>query len=158
MAYITILNKHPEFAPILAFWAYREWYKTRSVSFDLVIKSYKERANSEKMPVTWIAIEDGIPVGMVSLKLNDLWSKKELNPWLSSFFVLPEYRNRGIGYQLMRQVIEEAKSFKYPKLYLFTDMSKNHLENYYLNSGWAFFENTKGNDENMIKIFYYNLD
>jgi GNAT superfamily N-acetyltransferase len=104
MAYITLLKKHPDYASILAFWAYREWYKTRSIPFEIIIKSYKERVNAERIPMTWIAIEDDIPAGMVSLKENDLWSKKNLNPWLASLFVLPEYRNRGIGYLLIKQV------------------------------------------------------
>ena len=86
MAYITLLKKHPDYAPILALWAYREWYKTRSIPFDLIIKSYKKRINHEQMPMTWIAIEDDIPAGMVSLKENDLWSRKNLNPWLAFSF------------------------------------------------------------------------
>jgi GNAT superfamily N-acetyltransferase len=157
MAYITLLKNHPEYAPILAFWAYREWYITRSIPFALVIKAYKERINSDKIPITWIAIEDDIPAGMVSLKENDLWSRKDLNPWLASLFVLPEYRNRGIGNLLIRQVIEKTKMLKYPSLYLFTNSDKIPLENYYKKRDWTFLENAKGNDENMIKIFYYNL-
>ncbi|MBN2402463.1 MAG: GNAT family N-acetyltransferase [Spirochaetes bacterium] len=158
MAYITILTKHPEYAPILAFWAYKEWYQTRSITFDLVIKAYEERTKNAKIPVTWIVIEDEIPVGMVSLKENDLWSRKDLNPWLASLFVLPEYRNRGLGYLLIRQVIEKAKSLKYNRLHLFTESDKYNLENYYIKSGWSFLEKEKGNDKNIIKIFYYNLD
>jgi GNAT superfamily N-acetyltransferase len=158
MAYISLLKKHPEYAPILAFWAYREWYKTRSIPLDLVIKSYKDRINSDQIPMTWIVIEDDIPVGMVSIKNNDLWSRKDLNPWLASLFVLPDFRNHGLGYLLIRQVIEKAKSLKYSHLYLFTDSDKTHLENFYTESGWSFLEKSKGNDENIIKIFYYNLD
>jgi GNAT superfamily N-acetyltransferase len=157
MAYITLLKKHPEYASILAFWAYREWYKTRSIPFDLIIKSYKERINHEQMPMTWIAIEDDIPAGMVSLKENDLWSRKNLNPWLASLFVLPEYRNRGIGYLLIKQVIEKTKMLQYPSLYLFTNSDNIQLEKYYTKIGWLFLEEAKGNDENMIKIFNYNL-
>ena len=110
------------------------------------------------MPITWVAIEDGIPAGMVSLKLNDLWSRKDLNPWLSSLFVLEDYRNRGIGSQLIGQVIETAKMLKFPKLYLFTDTGKIHLDGYYLKSGWSFLEKADGNDGAIINIFYYNFD
>jgi GNAT superfamily N-acetyltransferase len=157
MAYISHLKKHPEYAPILAFWAYREWYKSRSIPFDLVIKSYKERINSDQIPMTWIAIEDDIPVGMVSIKNNDLWSRKDLNPWLASLFVLPDYRRRGVGFMLIKQVIEKTNLLQYPSLYLFTDYDNNQLGKYYTKTGWSFLEKAKGNDENMINIFYYNL-
>ncbi len=157
MTKITLLKEHPDYAPILAFWSYREWYNTRSIPFDLVIKSYKKRTRTERLPITWTAIEDDIPVGMVSLKENDVWSKKDLNPWLASLYVLPEYREHGIGRMLIDQAIEKAKLLRYPLLYLFTDQADKRLEKYYTKSGWSFFEKTKGNDENMINIFYYNL-
>jgi GNAT superfamily N-acetyltransferase len=158
MIKIELLKNHPDYAPILAFWAYQEWYQQRSIPFDLVIKSYKGRARSEKIPITWIAVEDGIPVGMASLKENDIWSRKNLNPWLASLFVLPEYRKRGIGFMLINQVIEKSKLLQHPLLYLFTDHNNNRLERYYSKSGWLFLEKAKGNDENIINIFYYNLD
>lgn len=157
MAHVTLLKEYPDYAPILAFWAFREWYKTRSIPFELVVKSYNERIDDSDMPVSWIAMEDSIPVGMVSLKKNDLWSRNDLSPWLASLFVLPEYRNRGIGDMLINQVKEKAGIFNFSGLYLFIDSDKITLENFYIKRGWKFFKSEKGNDENIVKIYFYNI-
>lgn len=157
MAHITLLKEHPEYAPILAFWAFREWYKTRTIPFDLVVKSYKERIDDSNMPVSWIAIEDGIPVGMVSLKKNDLWSRNDLSPWLASLYVLPEYRNRGIGDLLITRVKEKATELNFPCLYLFTDSDNIFLNSYYIKRGWKFLKEENGNDENTVKIYFYTI-
>ncbi len=155
MAEIRPLKEFPDYAPILAFWAFREWYTARSIDFDLIVKSYKDRINNAKLPVAWAAIEDNMPVGMVTLKLNDLWSRKDLNPWLSSLFVLPDYRSRGIGSLLINAATERAKTSGYGTLYLFTDEGKTRLGNYYKKRGWKFFEKGEGNENNIINIYSY---
>jgi GNAT superfamily N-acetyltransferase len=157
MAKIRPLKEVPDYAPIFAFWAFREWYSARSVDFNLIIRAYKDRINDTNLPVTWAAIEDNIPVGMASLKLNDLWSRKDLNPWLSSLFVLPEYRCRGIGSLLINSVIEKAKTLDHKILYLFADKKKSELGRYYINRGWIFLDKTIGNDNNIIEIYSYGL-
>ena len=49
---------------------------------------------------------------MVSLKENDLWSRKDLNPWMASLYVVPEYRGKGIGSSLVTHAAETAKTIK----------------------------------------------
>ncbi|MFH0977140.1 MAG: GNAT family N-acetyltransferase [Spirochaetota bacterium] len=157
MPQIALLKEYPDYAPVLAFWAFREWYMERAISFDLLIKAYKERVNDSNLPISLIAIEDKIPVGMISLKENDIWSRKDLNPWLSSLFVLPEYRRRGIGSLLIEHLIHRAKHLKYHTLFLFTECENGFLENYYAKKSWEFLEKAKGNDNNFIKIYNNNL-
>jgi GNAT superfamily N-acetyltransferase len=48
-------------------------------------------------------------VGMVSLKFHDMDTRPDLDPWLGGLFVLPEWRNRGVGAMLMHRVMEEAR-------------------------------------------------
>ncbi len=157
MAHIILLKEVPEYASILAFWSFREWYMNRSLDFNLIIRAYEDRIDDSKLPIAWVAVEDRIPVGMVTLKENDLWARKDLNPWLASLYVLPEYRKRRIGKLLIEKVIEKASLLNITRLYLFADAHNDFLCNYYNKTGWNFLEKEKGNDENLIKIYYYNI-
>ena len=69
---IKALYEVPDCAPILAFWSYMEWYIDRPVEFDLVLLSYKMRAKDHSIPLSFVAVKDSLPVGMVSPLLN--WS------------------------------------------------------------------------------------
>ena len=156
MAVIKLLNDHPDYAPILAFWSYMEWYRNRPIEFDIVLKFYQIRKNDKTLPISWVSIEDGIPVGMISLKENDLWSRMDLKPWLSSLYVLPEFRNLGIGTLLIKSVIDKSRELGYSRLYLFTAQSKEYqLDNFYIRKGWRFFDNAIDNDGMETKIFIY---
>ena len=138
MTEIRQLKDFPQYAPILAFWAFREWYGNRSIDFNLVMNAYQDRINNDKPPMTWIAIERTMPVGMVTLKTNDLWSRKDLNPWLASLFVLPEYRKRGTGKNLIDVAIKGASYLEHKILYLFIDANNKVLYNYYTRMGWNY--------------------
>lgn len=117
---IVPLYEKPEYAPILAHWSYSEWYLKRDIPFDVNLKAYQRRSQSRKIPLSLVAIVGTVPVGMVSLKENDLWSRKDLNPWLASLFVLKEYRHIGVGTMLVRQLVREAEALGYAGLHLFS--------------------------------------
>jgi GNAT superfamily N-acetyltransferase len=157
MVKIIPLKEVPDYAPILALWAYREWYINRQLDFDLLIRAYKDRIDDSKMPMALVAIQDKIPVGMVSLKENDVRASMDLNPWLSSLYVLPEYRNHGIGQLLIEKVRVKTAELNLNRLYLFTDANSQFLNNYYSKKGWVLLKDGKGNDANLIKIYYYNI-
>ncbi len=159
MAVVKLLKEYPDYAPILGFWTYMEWFRNRSVDFDLVVKSIRKRIDDTSLPVSWVAIEDSIPVGMVSLKKDDLWSRKDLNPWLVSLYVTREFRKHGIGTMLIDSVIAKSKELGFSDLYLFVDSDNTqpYLRHYYFNRGWKFFEDAFGNDKNEVKIFSHSL-
>ena len=102
-------------------------------------------------------IEEDMLVGMVS-KNDDLWSRKDLNPWLASLYVVPEFRRRGIAEALVGAVIEKARGLGYPELYLFLGHEDGlDLALYYGNRGWQYMEDAVDNDGNPTKIFFYQL-
>jgi GNAT superfamily N-acetyltransferase len=155
VADIIPLHLCPEYAPILAYWAYREWYQDRSVGFDVVLKAYLGRVNDDSLPQCLVAVEDSFPVGMVTLKLDELWSRKDLNPWLSSLFVDPARRNRGIGAELVRAVLARSTELGYDGAYLFIGRrGAARLERYYARLGWAFVDNAVDNDGYDTKILH----
>ncbi|MDY6968256.1 MAG: GNAT family N-acetyltransferase [Spirochaetota bacterium] len=156
MANIELLKNFPDYTPILAFWAFMEWYRNRAISFNLIIQFYRNCENDNKLPICWVAVEDGIPVGMVTLKKNALWSRKDLNPWLVTLYILPEFRGRGIGVKLINTLIDKSLEMGYKRLYLFTDQNKNYdLCSYYAKRGWRFLGNAMDNDYSDTMIFYY---
>ncbi|MBP7735100.1 MAG: GNAT family N-acetyltransferase [Spirochaetes bacterium] len=155
---IIPLHRIPDYAPILAHWSYMEWYRARSMDFTLVLRAYQERARSDRVPLSFVAIEGSLPVGMVTLKLDDLWSRKDLNPWLASLYVLPEYRRCGTGQALVRAVTARAPELGHDRLYLFLGRhDREWLERYYINRGWAVVESAVDNDGLETKILAYEL-
>ena len=59
-------------------------------------------------------------------------TKQELSPWLASVFVSPENRSRGIGSELVIQVMNQARDAGIKTLYLFTP----DKEHFYIRLGW----------------------
>jgi len=155
---IISLHHEPDLAPILAYWAYLEWYQKRSMDFNLVLRAYMERAHNETLPQTFVALDGSLPVGMVTLKLDDLWSRKELNPWLSSLYIASGYRSRGTGHAMVRAVIMRASELGYEALYLFLGQKDTErLERYYRKRGWEVMGTAEDNDGMETKILRFNL-
>lgn len=135
--YITGLHERPDMAPILARWAHDEWYRHRSLQYELVLKAFLARTKNSSLPQSFVAMEGDIPLGMVTIKKDDLWSRIDLNPWLSSLYVVPEFRGRGTGHALVRTVIRRAGELGFASLFLFLGQSdQERLERFYLKRGW----------------------
>jgi N-acetylglutamate synthase-like GNAT family acetyltransferase len=73
-----------------------------------------------RIPTTLVAHEGDMLLGSVSLEVFDLEEIRHLTPWLTSLWVAPLARQRGIGTQLTLRVMEEAQALRVPQLYLLT--------------------------------------
>src|SRR5208283_3230103 len=152
------LHNNPHYASILAYWAYNEWYKHRSYGFGLVMKVYLGRAQGDSLPQCFVALEDSLPVGMGTLKLDDLWLRKDLNPWLSSLYVVPEFRGKGIGNAIVSQISERSRGLGFESLYLFLGQRQpERLERFYTAGGWEVLAVSKDNDGLDTKILRRSL-
>lgn len=152
------LNEKPEYAPILAYLSFNEWYLNRNVPFEAILREYKKRAHDEAIPCSFIALQGTYPAGMVSLKENDLWSRRDLAPWLSSLWVHPDFRKKGIGERLINAVISSAVSEGFGRIYLFLDNKEiNYLRKYYMKRGWTFFSECYDNDGAKSEIYCLEL-
>jgi GNAT superfamily N-acetyltransferase len=158
--HITIepLSRHEDLIPICAHWSYSQWYITRDITFDMVLRAYGKRASEKGSERVFVALHDDFPVGMVSLKENDLWHRKDLSPWLASLFVIPQYRKKGIGEELIKGCIDHARENNFKTLHLFIDYTESQkLFPYYQKRGWSFMEDAIDNDGFATKILSYDL-
>ena len=149
MAQIVHLADVPQYLPIVAYWNYREWHAGKR-PFDEIIHRYQQRLNYTEVPVTLVAVEDTMPVGSVSIKMDDLMERTDLNPWLASLYVVADYRGKGIGYKLLQAVQDTARVVGITRLYLYTHTA-NAL---YERDGWSAmdtFEMEKG----IVETIYY---
>ncbi|MBN1883299.1 MAG: GNAT family N-acetyltransferase [Deltaproteobacteria bacterium] len=132
MSHIVYLADVPQYLPIVAYWNYREWHIGKR-SFDEIIRRYQARMNYTDIPITLVAVEDTMPVGSVSIKMDDLMDRTDLNPWLASLYVVADYRGRGIGNKLLQAVQDTAGAVGIARLYLYTHTA-NAL---YERDGWS---------------------
>jgi GNAT superfamily N-acetyltransferase len=144
---IDYLAHCPELIDELARLSWKEWqdiYEQRKQTLEHSVKNYRERLNTDRLPLTLVAVRAVSPincrelVGMVSLKFHDMDTRPDLDPWLGGLLVLPEWRNRGVGTMLMQRATEEARRLNVPQLYLWTHTA----ERLYHKLGWQVVERT----------------
>ena len=107
---IDYLADRSEWIHLLAFMHQLEMRTANERNFEWSIQRFAERTNRHSLPLALVAVEDTIPVGSVSLLEQQLHSHSSFTPWVASLFVLEQYRNRGIGDRLMRELERIASS------------------------------------------------
>jgi len=80
------------------------------------------------LPLTFVAIVDGKPAGMISLRETDFKESADLSPWVASLYVHPSHRNKGVSSLLVKRLEREAEKLGYKRLYLTTEDSKGLYE------------------------------
>jgi len=109
----------------------RHWAPNASI--EKAKQNLLKHANYDKLPMTFVALENDQPVGMASLREND-GIQPERAPWLGSLVVDPTYRNQKIGEQLIDAVKRHAVLLGYPKLYLLA--FDQTIPSWYTKLGW----------------------
>lgn len=132
---IEKLYDHIEMAEAVAKFIYDEFVSKSRSQFTLPdVLKFLKNTNRDRLPITYVAIENKECVGTVSLFGNDLSTRMDLSPWLASLVVGYDYRNRGVGENLVKHAINEAKSLGYKKLYLKTE----NRGSFYSKRGWKY--------------------
>ena len=120
-------------ARTVAAWQYEQWgVGYPGMSFRDFLGDVERGIRSEHIPVILVGIVGGEVVGTASIIENDLPSRTDINPWLASVFVRPDFRNRGIGTALIEAAITHAGKLGIQRLHLFT----HDLEEFYSRFGW----------------------
>jgi GNAT superfamily N-acetyltransferase len=146
---VDYLANHPKLGHELARLSWAEWrpiYQARGQTFEHALKNYRDRTNTDCLPLALVALHSGELVGTVSLKFNDLDTRPDIDPWLGALLVLPSWRGRGAGSLLMRRAVEEAARLRIPTLFLWTSSA----ERLYLKLGWRAIERTDYCGKNIV--------
>ncbi len=125
--------------PTVARWHWDEWgggYPDSSL--EEWIEQLSLKTVVDGLPSTWIALIGDQPVGSVTIELDGVEPRPELQPDVAGLFVLPSYRLRGIGSALMSACEEGARKAGIQQLYLHTEAA----EQFYTRRGWTTMEQT----------------
>lgn len=132
---IKLLTECQEYIPELAILWYEEisrhWVPDASV--ERATQNLIKHLNEDKMPMTFVALLEGKPIGIASLREND-GIRPDLAPWLGSLIVAPAYRRRQIGETLIDVTKEKARDFGYKKIYLLA--FEPTIPDWYARLGW----------------------
>ena len=109
---------------------------------------------TDRLPQTFVAIDEGVPVGMYQLSMSDdLFGRPDIYPWLINVYVGEEFRGRQICRKLMETVSQKAKEAGLSEIYLYT-----HHVGLYEKFGWKLVEKVKTFNEDSPLEGLYRLD
>ena len=130
---IVNLSAKTDMIDTLATWHYGEWGDLYPGE---TLESFKTELyaslSPEPVPATFIAIDNGVLLGSISVLHKDMDIDAPWTPWLANLYVNPDYRQRGIGKQLIQYLLEYCTAHAINQLYLFTPASRT----YYESLGW----------------------
>ncbi len=132
---IDLLKNYPQHIPRLI----EIWYEgiaklwMPETCIDRVKEKLNNHLNDDSLPLTFVALNNDMPIGMCSLREND-GIRPNLKPWLGSLVVDPNYQKQGIGKILIDTTKEKAKKLGFDILYLLT--FDPNLPIYYTRLGW----------------------
>ncbi|MEO7318915.1 MAG: GNAT family N-acetyltransferase [Chthoniobacteraceae bacterium] len=139
MIEIVPLFDRPEFIPVVAQWNWAEWKDLLPcVSCEAFADDLRAHTRRDGVPITFLALDGGVPVGTSSLIADDLEMRPELTQWLASLSVGRARRASRLGTMLVKHAVDAAHSFGIGTLYLYTPGQ----EAYYGRLGWEFLEAT----------------
>lgn len=151
---IEYLCKFPQYIELVSEWIYSEFVIKSGSSMTLTqVKHYFKNTNSDKLPITLIAIIDEKCVGTISIFKNDLKTRQDLSPWLASLYVSSLYRGKGIGKKLILEVQAMVKELGYDAVYLRTEETSE----YYIKNGWKYIIETVDEKGKKTDIFMLNV-
>jgi GNAT superfamily N-acetyltransferase len=134
---ITYLADYPQYVPVVAGWIFDEWgWEMPGSTLESTLADFSLHLNRDRIPLTMLALVEGQPVGTASIFMHDMDVRMDLTPWLAAVYVLPGFRGRGIGSQLVREIEAVATRVQLERLYLFTP----DQEAFYARLGWSVLE------------------
>jgi len=131
---IDLLKNYPLSIPALA----KIWHEVLGkiwmpeIGIAKIESGYYEELN-EELPLAYVALYDGVPVGTCSLQLNG-GIRPDLKPCLGDLVVDAKYQKRGIGKMLIDVAMKKTKALGFEKLYLFA--FDPAIPKYYQLLGW----------------------
>ncbi|MDO9564574.1 MAG: GNAT family N-acetyltransferase [Bradyrhizobium sp.] len=139
---IEYLADHVSHLPRLAQWHFAEFgYLNPANTLDRYVERLTAALQKSDLPTTFIALDGDSLLGSASLVRRTI-THPHLSPWLSSVYVDPPHRGRGIASALVGRVERAAAGMSLDRIYLFTPSS----EKLYAGLGWELIEYSHHHD------------
>lgn len=117
----------------LAKWHHAEWeHLNPGKTLEMRIEEMQEYLEGKPVPRTFVFKNGDQLMGSAAIIESDMNTRPELKPWLASVYVEKEFRKRGIGSKLVKQIMKYAREIGIETLYLYTE----HEESLYEKLGW----------------------
>jgi predicted N-acetyltransferase YhbS len=126
---IIFLADCVEVIPTLTQWFHAQWpdYYAQRTSEAMAQDFYSE-ANRSGLPVRLVAFAEGELAGTITLRKEVLETHPEYTPGLGGLFVTEQFRNHGIGTDLVRAGMKVAREQGYETIYATTRAARGILE------------------------------
>ncbi len=138
--------------PTVARWLNSEWGDPSDKESIRNLESrLRDRASRDKIPVHLLAYKDNLLVGFGVLKIREMDIYPDFEHWLGSLYVIPQYRGKGIGKALIKEIVTRAISYGVTCLYLQTEKQNIGL---YQKLGWVLLDQVKykGYDASVMRL------
>lgn len=87
---------------------------------------YAEAAQVSTLPLVLVAVDGDEFVGTAALIIDDeLPDAREPGPWLAAVLVNEQWRRRGVGASLVREIIRRARALDIHEVFLYTEKSSD---------------------------------
>jgi GNAT superfamily N-acetyltransferase len=144
---LSYLADHPQFVPIVAEWVHNEWGQQETdATIGTSISNLQSQLNTGIPPVALVMLRKGIPIACSSIKIRELAAFSQYTYWLGSVYVLPEFRNQGIGALVVENSSRIASELGIRELFLYT----HSHENFYSHLGFSVVEQPYYQDREIV--------
>lgn len=117
---IVDLRCQPGCIDVLADWYFTAWNHLEKLPRQTLVRELEDKLRDPTLGTTFVAIDNGAPIGTVSLDRSDLAGHEHLTPWLASLYVVPERRGIGLGKRLIAHVLGHAREAGHADVFLWT--------------------------------------
>ena len=97
------------------------WTEVPGASVEKMAARLGEASTPDALPLCLIALRGDELLGAINLVDNDDEDHTDWHPWLAGMVVAAPHRGQGIGSQLVRALLVEAKRLNFDRVYFGTD-------------------------------------
>jgi predicted N-acetyltransferase YhbS len=97
------------------------WTDVAGASVEKMAARLGDASTADALPLCLIALNGDELLGAINLVDNDDEDHTDWRPWLAGMVVAAPHRGQGIGSQLVRALLVEAKRFNFDRVYFGTD-------------------------------------
>lgn len=154
---VKLIEKiHDKEVETMTQWMYEWWGQKQNNSYEC-IKSYMIHSiHKDQFPYTFGLYLDDLLIGMYQFRLEDLFTRPDLYPWLANVYISPQYRHQGYGHILMNSIKINMQTYlSSSTLYLYT--THCHLYEKY---GWTYVCNidTFLDNDRIQRLYQFNIN